>query len=252
METEIVFLEKVKLKKPILVQGLPGVGNVGRVSAGYLVNELKMKKMAELYSPDFLPIVILNESLTNMLKCEVYYSKGKTNDLILITGDTQSVTPRGHYDFCNAVLNFAEKMEVESIITLGGFAEGKMVEKPKVIGAVNNKDLIKKYEKFDIDFKDHSVGTIVGASGLLVGLAEKHKIDAICLMGQTMGYPMITDPKAADRVLHILSKMLDIKIDLTRLDKIVEEMEEKLKKAEELYSKMSEDARAKEDVRYIG
>ncbi len=127
-----------------------------------------------------------------------------------------------------------------------------MVEKPKVIGAVNNKDLIKKYEKFDIDFKDHSVGTIIGASGLLVGLAEKHKIDAICLMGQTMGYPIITDPKAADSVLHIVSKILDIKIDLTRLDKIVEEMEEKLKKSDELYSKMTEDARAKEDVRYIG
>ncbi len=124
MKTEIVILEKIKLKKPILIQGLPGVGNVGRVSAGYLVNELKMKKFAELYSPDFLPIVILHESLTHMLKCEIYYYKGKENDLILVTGDTQSVSPQGHYEFCNAILEFAEKMDVQSIITLGGFAEG--------------------------------------------------------------------------------------------------------------------------------
>jgi len=252
MKTEITILEKVKFKNPILIEGLPGVGNVGRVSAGYLVNELKMKKFAELYSPDFLPLVILYENMTHNLKCEFYYYKGKKNDVIVLTGDTQSITPKGHYDFCDTVLDFAKKSGVELIITLGGFAEGEMVEKPKVIGAVNNKALIKHYEEYGIDFKDHSVGTIIGASGLLVGLAERYKIDALCMMGQTMGFPLVTDPKSADSVLHILSKILGIEIDLTKLDNIVKETETKLKKTEELYNKMTEEARNKEDTRYIG
>ncbi|MBI5332778.1 MAG: proteasome assembly chaperone family protein [Candidatus Aenigmarchaeota archaeon] len=252
MTTEIVIKEKLKLRKPILIEGLPGVGNVGRVSAGYLVNELKMKKFAELYSTDFLPLVILHESLTHMLKCEFYYYRGKDNDFIVLTGDTQSANSRGHYDLCKTVLEFAKSIGVSAIITLGGFVEGKMVEKPKVIGAVNKIALIPKYEKYEIDFKDHSVGTILGTTGLLVGLAERYDIDALCLMGQTMGYPMITDPKAADSVLHILKNMFSLDIDLTKIHKIVDEMEEKLKKTQEAYDKMAKDAKTNDDVKYIG
>ena len=47
METAIKFLEKTKFKNPVLIEGLPGIGNVGRVAAGYLVSELKMKKFAQ-------------------------------------------------------------------------------------------------------------------------------------------------------------------------------------------------------------
>ncbi|MFH0836732.1 MAG: PAC2 family protein, partial [Candidatus Aenigmatarchaeota archaeon] len=89
-------------------------------------------------------------------------------------------------------------------------------------------------------------------SGLLVGLAERYNIDALCLMGQTMGYPMVTDPKAADSILHILINMFGFKIDLKKIDKIVAAMEENLKKTQEAYDKMADDAKSKENVRYIG
>ena len=59
MQTQVKILDKVKLKDPVLIEGLPGIGNVGRIAAGYLVSELNMKKFAELYSPHFLPLVIL-------------------------------------------------------------------------------------------------------------------------------------------------------------------------------------------------
>ena len=48
MTTKITELEKPKLKDPVFIEGLPGVGNVGRIAAGYLVEELKAKKFAEL------------------------------------------------------------------------------------------------------------------------------------------------------------------------------------------------------------
>jgi hypothetical protein len=41
--------EKVpRLRGAVLVEGLPGIGNVGRVAASYLANEMKMEKIAEL------------------------------------------------------------------------------------------------------------------------------------------------------------------------------------------------------------
>ena len=258
MQTQIKVLEKVKLKKPILIEGLPGIGNVGRVAAGYLVSEMKMKKFAELYSPYFLPLVIIHQdSVATALKCEFYYYKGRSSDIIVLTGDTQSISPEGHYEICEKILEFVEKLGVKSIITLGGFAEGKEVAEPRVIGAVSNKKLLKKYDGYGIDFgKEHPIGTIVGASGLLIGLGDMHGMDGLCLMGETLGLPMITDPKAAEKVLQTLTKILNVKIDISKLEKTVKAMEESIKKTDNIHKKMLDEiakpSSGKEDVKYIG
>ncbi len=257
METTIKILEKVKMKNPVLVEGLPGIGNVGRVAAGYLVNELKMKKIAELYSPHFLPLVILqNDAVANMLKCEFFYYRSRNRDIIILTGDTQSITPEGHYEICNKILDFAEKNGVKEIITLGGFAEGKEVPEPRIIGAVNDKKLLKKYEKLGIDFgKEHPIGTIVGASGLLLGLGKMYNIDGLCLMGETFGLPLITDPKAADRVLHVLVRILGIKVDMSKLENTIKEMEDRIEKTDKIHKKMLQQlskGSKSEDIKYIG
>lgn len=257
MKTEIKVLEKVKLKNPVLVEGLPGIGNVGRVAAGYLVSELKMKKFAEMYSNHFLPLVILHDAaIAQLLKCEFYYYRGKSRDIIVITGDTQSISPEGHYEVCEHVLDFAEKLGVKEMITLGGFAEGKEISEPRLIGAVNDKGLLKKYGGYGIDFgKEHPVGTIVGASGLLLGMGRLRGIDGLCLMGETYGLPVMTDPKAADKLLHVLTKILAVKVDLSKLEKIIGEMEDKIKQTEKIHRKILEQIPKQgrgEDVRYIG
>lgn len=256
METTIKILEKPKLRKPVLVEGLPGIGNVGRVAAGYLVSELKMKKFAELYSPHFLPLVILqNDAVANMLKCEFYYHRGE-RDTIILTGDTQSITPEGHYEICDRILDFADKIGVREIITLGGFAEGKEILEPRVIGAVNDKKLLKKYDKIGVDFgKEHPIGTIVGASGLLLGLAKTRDMDGLCLMGETFGLPLITDPKAADAVLHVLVKILGVKVDMSKLENTIKEMEERIEKTDKIHKKMLQQlskTSKSEDIKYIG
>ncbi len=259
METKIKLIEKVKLKNPILIEGLPGIGNVGRVAAGYLVGELKMKKFAELYSPHFLPLVLLqNDAVAYLLRCEFFYHHTPKHDIIVLTGDTQSISPEGHYDVCEKILDFAVKLGVKEIITLGGFAEGKEIPEPRVIGAVSDKNLLKKYEKYDIDFgKEHPVGTIVGASGLLIGLGKVYGIDGICLMGETLGLPVMTDPKAADKILHVLTKMIGVKVDLTKLEKAIKEMEGRIKKTDNIHKKMLQELSEPkkgggEDIRYIG
>lgn len=261
METQIIQLEKLpRLRNPVLVEGLPGIGNVGRVAAGYLVNELKMKKFAELISPHFLPLVLLqSDSVAHLLKCEFYFYRAKNRDIIVLTGDTQSVSPDGHYEICDKVLEFSAKLGVKEMITLGGFAEGKEVVEPRVIGAVNDKKLLKKYSGFDIDFgKEHPIGTIVGASGLLLGLGKVRRIDAVCLMGETFGMPLMTDPKAADKILHVLTKMLGIKVDLSKLEKTIREMDDRLRKTDKIHKRMIQELAkpgkpsSGDDVRYIG
>jgi len=255
MQTHIKILEKVKPKNAILVEGLPGIGNVGRVAAGYMISQLKMKKIAELYSPYFLPLVIMQQNAVAVpLKNEFYYLKHPKNDIILLTGDTQSISPEGHYDVCEKILDYTQSLGIKRIITLGGFAEGKPVTNPQVIGAVNDKNLLKKYNKYDIKFaKDNTIGTIVGASGLLLGLGSVRNMEGLALLGQTMGYPVVTDPKAADKILQILIKVLKINMDLKKLENIISEMEDHLQKNDKIHKQSLEQlTKQKDDMKYIG
>jgi hypothetical protein len=262
METQIIQVDKIpKLKNAVMVEGLPGIGNVGRVAAGYLVNELKMKKFAELISPHFLPLVLLqSDSVAHLLKCEFYHYHSAGRDIIVLTGDTQSISPEGHYEVCSKILDLCEKIGVKEIITLGGFAEGRQVTEPRVIGAVNDKKLLKKYSSYGIDFgKEHPIGTIVGASGLLLGLGKLRSMDGLCVMGETFGMPLMTDPKAADKVLHVVTKILSLKVDLSKIEKTIKEMEERIRKTDKIHKKMLEELSQThgkggtgEEMRYIG
>src|SRR4030042_1013398 len=242
MVTKIVELEKPKLKNPLFIEGLPGIGHVGRIAAGFLVEELKAKKFAELISSHFMHYVLLHQSASvHMLKNELYYWKSKSpnqRDLVILIGDSQSIDSEGHYEIANEVLSFVKKLGVKDMITLAGFGVGESKEKPRVIGAVSNEEVIKKYKKYDIDFDAGSkIGTIVGASGLFLGMGKYFDIEGICLLGETAGYPILPDPKAAEAILKILSNVLGIKLDFGKLEKRVKEMEEFIKKIEDMKRK---------------
>ena len=266
MATKIFELEKPKLKDPLFIEGLPGIGHVGRIAAQFLVEELKAKKFAELLSSHFMHYVLLQQSSSvHVLKNEFYYvkAKGKGRDLILLIGDSQSIDPEGHYEIAHEILDYMKKFGVKEMITLGGLGIGEVKEKPKVIGAVSDDGLDKKYKNYGIDFDAGSkVGTIIGASGLLLGLGKVYGMKGVCLLGETSGYPILPDPRAAEVVLKVLMKMLNVKLDIRKLDKKVKEMEEFIKKIEEMQRKAigqmmqqqmpPKGKEGKEELSYIG
>ncbi|MFB6075712.1 MAG: proteasome assembly chaperone family protein [Candidatus Aenigmatarchaeota archaeon] len=267
METRIIVDEKPDLKDPILIEGLPGIGNVGRITAGYLIKELGAEKFAELHSPHFLPLVLLHDDVVNTLKSEFYYWKNEEgkNDLIFLVGDCQcgESGSEGHYEIAETILDLAEDFGVKKLITLGGFGTGDLEEergKPDVLGAVSDKDLIEKYEDLNIEFEEtpSRVGMIVGATGLLLGLGKLRDMEGICLMGETAGFPILTDPKSAEEVIKVLMEIIDVDVELEKLDERVDEMENFLKKLENIQNKAmkqlqdKKNIKGEEKLRYIG
>jgi len=249
--------KKPKLKKPLCVVGLPGIGNIGRISVGYLVHELKAKKFAELYSPYFFPFVMIHQNTIHTLRNEFFYYKNpKGRDLILLIGDCQTYDPKGHYEVVGKVLEFLKNLGCKDIITVGGFGTGKVSEKPKVYGVVTEAQMVKKYKKFGITFNiGGQIGTIVGASGLLIGLSKMFGINGMVLLGETTGFPIITDPTAAEAVLEILKKILRVKIDLSKLDEKVKAMHDFIKKLEVIQKQAIEQMKKEkkpEELKYIG
>ncbi|MCX8197227.1 MAG: proteasome assembly chaperone family protein [Candidatus Micrarchaeota archaeon] len=223
METTIVEKKKVRLKNPILIEGLPGIGLVGKIAADYLISELKAEKVAELYSPHFPHQVLMQKNgVMRMIKNKFYVVKGKKNDLLILVGDVQAVTSEAQYEVSGKILDYAQKKGVKMVITLGGYGTGKMPTAPKVFGIVTHKHMVEEYKKYGIVFGE-SKGSIIGAAGLLLGLGKIRNMSGICLMGETHGG--FVDARSAQAILEILCKILDINVDVKKLDERARETE---------------------------
>ena len=63
-----------KLVNPVLIEGLPGIGNVARLSVDYLVDKLEAKKFMEFFSDTFPnSVTISDDSLIKMFSIEFYH-----------------------------------------------------------------------------------------------------------------------------------------------------------------------------------
>jgi len=249
-EVTAVFLKKPELKNPILIEGLPGVGNVGKLAAEHLIDEIKAQKFVEIYSTDFPPQVFVNPDGTiRMVKNEMYYWEGKKNDLIILTGDYQSLSTRGQYVLAQSVLDIAQEYGTKMIYTLGGYGVGVEVEHPRVTGAATHKNLVKELKKYGIIFKDEGGGGIVGASGLLLGLGKLRGMKGVCLMGETSGY--MVDPASAREVIKVLTEILGISISFSRLEDKADEIRRITKHIKSLEKSMAE-KKSTDELRYIG
>jgi len=245
-------LEKPSLEDPIFIEGLPGIGNVGKLAAEHLRDELKAVKFAEMFSKYFPPQVLVQEDgLIKLVSNEFYYVKrGKGKDLVILVGDYQGLTPEGQYELSDFVLKTITQLGVKRAYTLGGYGMGRLVAKPRVLGAATDPALVEELKTQGVVFSRGEPGAgIVGASGLVLGLGNLYGVRSACLMGETSGY--FVDPKSAQAVLEVLTKILGVTIKF-------DELETKAKQIDQITSKLKdvdmvqEPGGGKEDLGYIG
>ena len=248
-ETYIKEFVQIEPNNPILIEGLPGLGLVGKIALRYMIKQLKAKKIAYLYSPHFPYFVLVNKKgNVRLLRGAFYYYKNPNglNDLILFTGDSQSQTIEGQYEIADRMLDFSEKYKVKTIATIGGYRmEPK--EKPKVFIAATSQEILDKALQAGATLST-SGSPIVGTAGLILGLAKFKKISAICLLGETRGY--LPDPLAAKSVLEVLKSTFNFDLDLAGLDEEIaraETMVTRLQQIEEKRALQAEETRKEED-----
>ncbi|MEM3421954.1 MAG: proteasome assembly chaperone family protein [Candidatus Hadarchaeum sp.] len=251
-ETVIEVLIKPRLKNPVLIGGLPGMGYVGKLAVEHLVAEIRAKKFAELYSPHFPhQAVVERNGLIRLPRNEFYWAKVDGRSLVIWTGDAQSVTPEGHYEIVEKVLDFVEKLGVRQMFTLGGFATGKFSRaQPKVV-ALGDPELLRDVGPLGVSIEKRG-GPIIGAAGLLVGLGKLRRMPGVCLLGETHG--MLVDHRAAQAVLQVVLKVLGLNISLENLqqraretEQMIERVQREIVSREEMMKKREE-----EESWYIG
>ena len=249
-EIEVERVGSADLDEPVFVEGLPGVGHVGKLVAEHLVEETESELLARVYSEHFPPQVGVDEDgVATLAHAEIYAVKTEGRDMVILTGNHQAGDNEGHYHVADAFLDLAEEYGADEIYTLGGVPTGELIEEYGVLGAVSREELIEELEEAGVEFRsEEPAGGIVGTSGLLLGLGARRGYDAACLMGETSGY--LVDPKSARAVLEVLQTMLDFEVSFEALDDRADEMEDVIGRLREMDQGPSPGS--DEDLRYIG
>ncbi len=237
------------IEAPVLIEGLPGIGQVGKLVAEYMIEEIGAERVAEIHSVYFPPQVLVDEQgIARLMNNEIYLFRGETN-LLFLVGDAQSGSSEGHFRLADAYLDVAERFGVRRIYTLGGYGVGHFVDDPQVFSAVNLEELKGAVIEAGGVFPSDGGMGIVGTSGLLLGMGGERGMEGICLMGETSGY--LVDPISARKLLSVLSRLLHIEVDPTRLADRAKEMEQFIAGLRE-ESERDERRKSGEDLVYIG
>jgi uncharacterized protein len=257
MPTKILLTKKMSLENGVLLVGLPGIGLVGKMAVDYLLKEMKPQKIAEVYSDSFPPSVHTKNSKIHLIKNELYYLKHKKQEFIILAGPVQPTldfkigSSREHYEFSETLVNFFKSIGIKEIITLAGIniGEKRLNKKPGVIVAGSDDETIKAWKSFGAK-EDKKEGLISGAAGLLVGLGKLHNMSGACLMGETNAQLVYGDQGSAKRVLEILSKRFNMKLNMKKIEKDAKDIEKAFKDLSQQLEALEEETPS-EDLPYV-
>lgn len=254
---EFLEIEKVEMDKPVLIQGLPGLGYVGKVTVDYLIEKLETIKIAELYSRYLtledgnMGITVQQDGTYSLPKFEFYALTDSSPNLIFLTGDIQ---PQywGQFEIANRILDYIQNLGGNTVIAIGGYGTHVRRELQLTFAIVNDVKMGEKMREMGAEVARS--GTIRGAFAVLLGLAKLKQMQCIGLLGATRGlYP---DIDASRRIVKILMNMYGLQIDTHDLDVRVNDMREKMRRLQEIQRQISapspqENVRQKPPFEYI-
>jgi len=232
---DIKIFKKVDTIRPTMIAGWPGMGNVALGAIEYLKKGLEAKRFAEIVidPSTALDSMAVEDGLARFPdppKNTFYYSKD--SDIIIFEGEAQLIGHAG-IELLNQVLDIAVQFKVARIYTGAAFPMPLAYkDASEVYVAANKPELRDLMETFGVKLMEG--GHISGLNGLLLGFAEKRKIDAICLLATIPQYALsIPNPRASLAIIEVLSKALNFKVELHDLNEYIKEIDEKMSMIED-------------------
>jgi uncharacterized protein len=235
MEREITFreIEPFDCSCAMVVVSFPTMGLVGTLAAGFMVRQLKLKRIGTFSSDRYMPTAVINEGIPSP-PVRMFGTKRDCapdelcNEIIVIMSElplpVDMIKPT-----TDAILNWCESKNINMIVTLEGANSQFLPEQePKIYGVGTTqkaKDLISKHEI------EHLLeGMVGGVSGALLYEGEAAKKDVVCLLAEANA--QLPGAMGAAKIVEIIGKMLpEIKIDPEPLFEEAKELEDQIRKA---------------------
>jgi len=264
----VKLYQEPRLKKPDMVVGWPGIGNIGIIAVDTLRGQLLAKEFGEIEPWDFFypRRLKIKAGLLEELEFpsnKFYYQRLEKKDLIFFVGEEQPTAGGGMYaeggkayQMANLVLDVAEKFGCRRVYTSGAaVALTHHALKPRVWAVTSREDLIGEVKSYENTILMSEIegrgdqGSITGLNGLLLGVAKKRGFDAICLMGEIPDYlsrAPFPYPRASKSVLEVITSIWGIGIDLAALDGMAAQIDDII---ESIYEKFPTEIRERIDQR---
>lgn len=264
----VKLYKEPRLEKPDLIVGWPGIGNIGIVVVDTIREQIQAEEFGEIEAHDFFypRRVTIKADLLEDLEfpsTKFYYKRLERKDLIIFIGEEQPTNGgrtyaegRKAYQMANLVLDVAERFSCQRIYTSGAaVAQVHHTLKPRVWAVPNKEELINELKSYENTILMSEVegrggqGSITGLNGLLLGVAKKRGLAGVCLMGEIPDYlsgAPFPYPRASKSVLEVMSSILGIPIDLSKLDNMDARVGEII---ESIYEQLPEEIRERLEQR---
>jgi len=232
----------VLTKKPkgaTVIEGFPGLGLVGTIATGFLLDHLKCEKIGTYYFEDPpATLAVHGDKIINPIG--IYYNK--EYNLIIVHAITSAQGMEFHA--ADLILSLCEQVNASQIITLEGVGSSETEETTRGFFYTDHPQLKDTMEKMGVDCLGE--GIIMGVTAALL-LRDQYPI--LSLFAET--HSKLPDSKAAAKIVEILDKVLGLKVNYEPLLKQAEEFEKKLKGMLSQTMKAQE-MKEKKQVGYIG
>ncbi len=246
-----------QLKDAVLICSWSGIGNIGLVAVDTLKSQVSAKEIGEIEPwPFFDPrkAVIKNGVLQKLEfpKSKFYLQNMAGKDVVFFVGEEQPGQEGGLYasgekacQMATMVLDAAEKIGVKRIYTSGAcVAAAHHKVKPRVIAVASSKSILEEIKKYpnvypmsEINKEGGTEGVITGLNGLLLSMAHKRNLEAVCLMGEIpdwLSRAPFPYPRASHSVMEAFAGILEVPLDFSffekktrEIDKIIDKLYEK-------------------------
>ena len=229
MHVVIRETKKLPLKKPVIIEGFPGIGMVGTICASYLAEKLQMELVGSMHSPHFPPISAIHD-YKPVSPARIYASK-KHNLIVLFS---EFVIPAETvFGLSSAILDYARAKKASALYSLAAIAQPEPND--TIYGIASTPALGEQLKKNGVELIRE--GATQGVSGVLIAECAARSFPAANLMTQSAA-PL--DPRAAAKLLDKVSSMLKISINTTDLvkqaDAVEQRMRQSMEKMKDLHS----------------
>jgi uncharacterized protein len=213
-----ILRDDLALESPTLVEGMPGVGLVGKIATDHLITECEMVHYANLHSEN-LPPVAVYEGGDPDLSPPVRLYADTDRDLIALESDVP-VTPAAALSFGEYLAEWYAEQDVTPIY-LSGIRRSESEAVPSLYG-VGTGGASDRLAEADLDAPAEA-GLVSGPTGALLTHAIEEGYPALCLIVEAdLRFP---DPQAAGHILTDgIERLTGVDVNVTALTERAEEI----------------------------
>lgn len=229
---EIRTRDDVSLDEPVLIEGMPGVGLVGKIAADHVLEQLDMVEYGEIVF-DGPPTAVMFDQGDRGVKSAIrLFADPETDTVVLQSAIPFEVVQGGA--FVTAFTDWVEENDVLPLYLSGVAAETEPGDIPELHGLATG-EATTFLDDADVAPPANN-GLIQGPGGAFLFGAKETGVDAVGLMVESD--PRFPDPQGAKTLIDEgIEPIANITVNTERL---VEEAEQIMDQREELMERLQQ------------